>query len=169
MGRIETDRERRDQRVDDALGQHLFGAEAGERYALRNAFLQQQLGGLNQRVGVKAPLHHVVVQYVVERDEAHALMVRHERMYDDVRLVFRQPLGCVINRFIKTVTRQRARLRQSLHIQQRGGRRDLRGQHGRIRRNHQVFAQAALQPQARHAERAVLKIELQIARVVSRF
>ena len=109
---------------------------------------------------MKAPLHHVVVQHIIERDQAHALMMRHERMNDDLRLIFRQPLRRVINRFVKPVARQCACLRQAVHILQRGLWRNQCGDNRCIRRNHQVFTQASLQPQPRHAKRAVLKIEM---------
>ena len=52
---------------------------------------------------MKTLLHDIVVEHIVERDKAHALMVRHERMDDDLRLIFRQALRRVINRFVKTV------------------------------------------------------------------
>ena len=49
-----------------------------ERHQLRDALLQQQLGGLDARIGVEPLLHRRAVQQVVERDQAHALVVRHE-------------------------------------------------------------------------------------------
>jgi hypothetical protein len=93
-------------------------------------------------------------------------MVRHERMNDDAILMLGHTLRRVINRLIKTVPRERADLRKSLHVPQRGPRRDHRGKNCRIWRDHKIFAQTTFQTETRHAERTVLIIELQIARVV---
>ena len=40
-------------------------------------FLQQELGRLDDRLGVKAGAHRAVVERVGDRDQGHALMVRH--------------------------------------------------------------------------------------------
>ena len=45
---------------------------------LRHAFLQQQAGGLELRVGFEAPLHRPAEQRIAQRQQAHALVVRHE-------------------------------------------------------------------------------------------
>ena len=57
-----------------------------ERHLLRDAFLQQQVGGLHARIHMEAPLHREFMQRVIERHQGHALVVRHERRQDDARL-----------------------------------------------------------------------------------
>ena len=43
----------------------------------RNALLQQERGRLELRIGFKTLLHRAVEQHVRERQQAHALMMRH--------------------------------------------------------------------------------------------
>ena len=40
-------------------------------------FMQQQLGGLNQRIGMEPPLHNMTVKQIEQRQKRHALVVRH--------------------------------------------------------------------------------------------
>ena len=54
-----------------------------------NALLQQQLGCLDDWVCVKALLHAVVVEDVAERDQAHTLVMGHERADQDTALALR--------------------------------------------------------------------------------
>ena len=76
-------------RLDDASRRFLdlvLVRRAIERHEVRAAFLQEQLGGLHARIGVKAGLHDVGVQAVVERHEAHPVMVRHVGFHDGASL-----------------------------------------------------------------------------------
>ena len=58
-----------------------------QRHELRDAFLEQQIGRLDARIGVEAPLHRRAVQRVVEREQAHALVVRHACWQHDAAFV----------------------------------------------------------------------------------
>ncbi len=115
---------------------------------------------------MKAPLHHVAVDEVVERDEAHALVVRHEGANDGALLRLRQALRRVVDGLVVAVARERALAREAAQVRQRPARRDHRRQRRRVRRDHEVFREPALEPQAGHAEGAVLVVEVEVAAVV---
>jgi len=76
----------------------------------RRALLQQQFGGLDDRLGVKAVAHHAVENRVGDRNDRHALMVRHEGANERESLTFRQPAGREVHRFVKAVTPPSAHL-----------------------------------------------------------
>jgi hypothetical protein len=61
-------------------------------------------------------LHNSVMQQVVERYQAHALVMSHEGVNDSVRLSPRQPFVRIVNRFIKAVATERARSLESSQI-----------------------------------------------------
>ena len=75
-------------RRDDGCADRRHGAGAfrrprlGENRLARHAFLEQQLGRLDPRVGVEPRHEDVVAQHVGERDERHALVVRKKRAHD---------------------------------------------------------------------------------------
>ena len=46
------------------------------------------------------------VDDVVDRNEAHPLMMGHERSNDGGFLIFGEPFRCVVDRFVKSKTRQ---------------------------------------------------------------
>ena len=58
-----------------------------ERCGLRDALLQQQQGRLEQRVRFEALLHRTLEQQMGEREQDHALVMRHERTHDGARPV----------------------------------------------------------------------------------
>ena len=45
---------------------------------LGHTLLEQHLGRLDKRLGVKASLHHVIVERIRKREQAHALVVGHK-------------------------------------------------------------------------------------------
>ena len=86
----------------DVLG--LLNRRVLQRNEVRDPFLQQQLGRLHPRIGVKAVLHRRAVDRVVERDQAHALVVRHVGgQRHAAGVVLRQPIDGVVDRLVEAV------------------------------------------------------------------
>ena len=52
----------------------------------RDALEQQRFDGADAQIGVEAALHDVAMQHVVERQQAHALVMRHVGVDDDAAL-----------------------------------------------------------------------------------
>ena len=52
----------------------------------RHALEQQRFDGADAHIAMEAPLHHVAMQNVVEREQAHALVVRHIGVNDHAAL-----------------------------------------------------------------------------------
>src|SRR4030042_607215 len=61
-----------------------------ERRDLWNPLLKQQHGCLEQRVRLKPLLHWTVQDQISQREEAHSLVMRHERLHYCARLTMRQ-------------------------------------------------------------------------------
>ena len=131
----------------------------------RHTFLQDQLGGLHARVGVKARDEHVAAHDVRERHERHALVMTEESPDDLGAVAPHRKLGrgerdrgavAVVQGFVETVPADGAHAHQPPHVG--GGFRwiDQAGQRRGVRRHHQVVLQPAFQAEAGHAERAVL-------------
>ena len=96
-------------------------------------------------------------------------MVGHERANRRAVLTLLDAFRRVINRFVEPVARQRAFRSSARRFSIACNRLHLCREHRGVRRDHQVFDQAAFQTQTGNAERSVLIVEMQIARVVSRF
>ena len=92
---------------------------------------------------MKPLLHDSVIDEIVERHQAHALMVRHEGANQHTLLILRQPLRSVVNRFIETIARQRVFLFQQPHIFDCLAGPYRCGQQRRVWRNDQVFDQSS--------------------------
>ena len=86
-----------------AAGALVFRLYRFDGRIVRHLFLQEQLDAPHDRVGVKAPHHHVVVQVIDEREQNHALVMRHVGAHDGVRFAKRQARGRKINGFVETV------------------------------------------------------------------
>ena len=158
------------QRSSGRLFDVVFLRRFVERHQMWTALLQQQFGGLHAWLGVKAPLHRVAVQAVVERDEAHGLVMRHVGLHHDAACSrVAETRGGVIDRFEQAPRPQRTFRREGVQIFRGLFRTNLRREHGRVGRHHQVVSQAALQSETRHAERAVLIIRPKVLEVVGRF
>ena len=136
----------------------------------RHALLQQQQGRLELRIGFEAALHRPIEQYMRGGEQAHALVVGHERTHDRARLAGRQARRRVVDRFVETV-----RPSASPGAPYRAGCRPLRAAttvsasalaYGAITRS---SARPRLQAEARHAERAVLVVLRRIGQVVAGF
>ena len=140
-----------------------------ERNEVRAAFLQEKLGGLHARIGVIAGLHDVGVQAVVERHEAHPVMVSHIRFHDGASLSGRQALFRVIDRLVETHRAERAFGFEVLEIFQHLLRANRRGEQAGVGCNDQIVGQTAFQSDARHAKRAVLIVRVYVLHVVGGF
>ena len=139
-----------------------------DRYIARRALLQQELGRLHLRLRVEALAHLGIHERVRNCNHCHPLMVRHEGAHDGNFNSLRQAARGVIQRLVEAVTAPRADRRQTRKIACRGMRLDHSSERGGVRRDHRVFAEAAFEAQARHAEVRILVGELQIARVIGR-
>ncbi len=144
---------------------HRRGIEGAHLWA---AFLQHQQGRLQQWIGFETALHRTVVQQVAQRQEAHALVVDHERTDHGVADAARQARWRVVDRLVEAVASHEAQAIHFLQVQARRFGLDHQAHHAGVRRDHQVVAEAALQAQARHAEGAVLVIEVGVGGVVAR-
>ena len=139
-----------------------------ERARPRNALLQEQHRRLEARVGLKSLLHRAIEQQMGERQQDHALVMRHERADHRARLAARQARGGVVDRLVEAELAFDARGGEPLQVQARRlGRHHQRERRG-VGRNDEVLGQPALQPEAGHAERAVLVVEGGVDRVVAR-
>ena len=68
---------------------HLLDPRPRHRHVPRGTLLQEQLGGLDDGLDVEARPHHAVAEDVDERDQCHALMMRHVGGHHRHRLPFR--------------------------------------------------------------------------------
>ena len=146
----------------------LLGARPGYGHVARRPLLQQQLGGLHDRLAVEARSHRAAVQHVRDRDDRHALVVRHVGPHGGDRLVLQQSLGRVVERLVEPVRTACAEALEPRQVLRRRGGVDHRRQRRRIGRDHEVLAEPALQAQPRHPEVRVLVRGLEIARVEGR-
>ena len=135
----------------------------------RHPLLQQQFRRLNDRLGMEALSHRAVEDRVGDRDDRHALMMRHEGADESEALAFRNPGGGEIHRLIESIPAPGAQCRQSFEIRGRGRGIDHGRQAGRIRRDDAIFAQSAFQSEARHAKIGILIGQFQIAGIVGGF
>ena len=61
---------------------HLLDPRSRDRHVPGRALLQEQLGGLDDGLRVEPRAHHALPQHIRQRDEGHALMVRHVGAHD---------------------------------------------------------------------------------------
>ena len=140
-----------------------------KRSGLGHPLLQQQGGRLKHRVRLEALLHRTVQDQISQRQDNHALVMRHERADHGAGLPARQTRRSVVDRFIKAESSCQSFGGEPLQIQARALRRDHQRECRRIRRDHQILGQSAFEPKAGHAERAILVVEMNVDRVVAAF
>ena len=130
--------------------------------------VQQRADGLDVRVRHAPTARRAVEQHVGDRDDAHALVVRHEGVDAGEAAGVVLATGAEVERLDETVAGAR---RQRLHqreVRDREVRRDLCRECSRIRRDHELVGRCAAQCRARHALRRVLIGERVVARRVGR-
>ena len=154
----------RRRRRNRGRGRRSFGwPRLGKNRLAGHALLQQQLGRLHAAVGVKSFDEHVVADHIGERHERHTLMVREEGPHDgrlrvgrrgrrDVGLLSRP----VVDGFVEAEASVQPAAGEPPEVRRRGGGIDQARQRGRIRGDHELVRESALQAEARHAERLVL-------------
>ncbi len=126
--RVEAHR-RRDGAPDEGYVRGRLHRRILQRDELRHALLEEELGRLNPGIGVKPLLHRRVVQDVVEREQAHALVVSHPRPQHHAALVLRGlTLGCVVDGFVVAEPAVQALGREAHEVFEHGVRRDRRRQ-----------------------------------------
>ncbi|MNS38645.1 hypothetical protein D3C72_709020 [compost metagenome] len=131
--------------------------------------MQQQHRRLKGRVRLEARLHRAAQQHVGDRQQAHALVMRHVRLDDGAVLARGLAARRVVDGFIEAVAAHQLVLGQPLQIAAGCVRHHHQRQHRRIRRHDHVIGQPALQAQARHAKRAVLVVHAAVEQVVGAF
>ena len=136
------------------------------RRGLGHPFLQQQRGRAEQRVRFEALLHRAVENRVGQREQAHAGVVGHERAHDGAGFSARQARRRVIDGFVEAVTADEIHRGEALQVDAGLHRRDHQGQGRGVGRDHQILGQSALEAEARHAEGAVLVVQMHVRGVV---
>ena len=151
-----------------ADGLHLFGARPRDRHVTRRAFLEEQLGGLDTGRGVEARAHPATVQRIRDRDEHHALVVRHVGANHCDLAALGKPRRGVVECLVEAVGAAGPRSGETPEVF--SGRRgiDHRGQARRIGRDDDVLIESPAQSEPRHAEVGILVGHLQIPCVVGR-
>ena len=135
-----------------------------QRDELGHALLEQEIGGLNPRVGMETLLHRRSVQDVVEREQAHALMVGHPGAQHDAALeIGRQSLGRVVDGFVEAEPADHPFVAQARQVVEHVPRRNRRGQDRRIGGDDEILAQTTLEAEPGNAERAVLVVPVEVA------
>ena len=163
--RGEAPHHRPDEVADVGRRLDLLGPWPGDRDVPRCPLLEQQVGGFHDGLSVKARPHGAVMQHVRYRDQGHALVVRHVGAHEAGGFAFRQTGGRVVERLVESVGPAGAEGGEPLEVLGRGAGIDHRRQGGRVGRDHEVLAEAALEPQARNTEVRVLICQLEVPRV----
>ena len=169
MRRGEAAQDRRDEVAHVGRALHLLGTRPRDQHVARHPLLEQQLGRLDDRLGVEAPDHRAAVEDVADRHQRHPLVVRHVAPDDrHGRALGQSPRG-VVERLAEPVRPRRAGGCEPGEVPDGRLGLDHRAQRGRVRGHHEVLAEAPLESEARHAEARVLVGPLEVARVERRF
>ena len=130
-------------------------------------FLQKQFDAFDTRVGMEAPDHPFIEQVIAQGKQDHALMVRHERTDDGMRLAGLQAIGCEIHGFVKTIESPHLEVLEAREVLHHCLRRERQCQDGGVGGHDQIVRQAAFVSQAGNAKRLVLidldRIEIVVA------
>ena len=100
---LEPARQRGNELAYVSLTRYLVSPRMSKQHVARYAFLQQELGGLDYRLGVKAGAHRAVQHRIRERDQAHPLMVRHVGTDDRHLGTFRDVRRGIVDRLIPAI------------------------------------------------------------------
>src|SRR3989449_11658551 len=133
--------DRRDELADVSGGLYLFGTRPGDCNAPGCPFLEEQLGRLDARLGVKAGAHHPLMEGIRERDQHHSLMVRHVATDDRHARALREPGSSIVEGLVEPVRTARAGFRQALEVPDGGRRIEHRRPPRRIRGEGRVGAE----------------------------
>ncbi len=170
IGRIEPPGRDRDFLADDPASRHLGDDRTGERGRVaRDPLLQQQLGGLDCRVRVKPVSHAIREDGVVDREKDHPLVVGHERFDDGACRAGGQAPRRVVDRLVEAEVSARSLGREPTKVFRRSRRVREQREECRVGRDHELVRRNAAKAELRHAERAVLVVEVQVPGVVGGF
>jgi hypothetical protein len=109
-----------------------------------------------QRVGHEAALHRLVEQHVRIRQQAHALVMRHELRARWRAACRAAPARACSRSPHRSHSAEKALVGQRLQVAAGLARHHHQRQRAGVGRDHQIVAQPALEAEARHAEGAVL-------------
>ena len=121
-----------------------------------DTFLKQWLNGTHARVGMKTALDRITVQKVVQRQETHALMMRHVGSHDHPTLAFTTRLTAIVHRFVVAIVVQETQPGQASQVLQGLMRRNVHRQKGGIGRDDKLLLQATFKSELRYAKGLVL-------------
>ncbi len=144
------------------IGRRLLGFL--EHQPTRHALVQQHVRRAHQRICVEAAEPYPVEQRIRERHETHPGVVRHVVVHHGEGVPGLRPRE--IERIAETVDPQRSARLQPREVVESVPRRDHRRERSRVRGNHQVAPESALEREIGHAEGAVLIGEMAVAKVV---
>ena len=161
--RAEPAQDRRDEVAHVGRALHLLGTRARDEDVARHALLEQKLGRLDDGLRVEAFDHRIVVKDVPDRHQRHPLVVRHVAPDDRDGLALRQSSRGVVERLAEAVRPQHAGGAQPGEVPDGRLGIDHRAEGGGVRSDDDVFAEASLEPKARHAEAGVLVRPLEVA------
>ena len=140
-----------------------------DRHVARRPLLQQQFRRLDDGFRMEAPPHDPVQHGIGDRDDRHALVMRHEGPHHGHRLPGRNPARRVVQRLVEAIAALAAGRRKPHEVADRRPGIDHRRQRGGVGSDHDVGVQAALQAQTRDAKVGILVGVLHVAHVVGRF
>ncbi|MCY1500932.1 hypothetical protein D9M68_349900 [compost metagenome] len=141
-----------------ALGIH-------DRDVARRLFLQQQFGGLDHRIGVEPLAQTAIEDDVGDSRDRHAMVVRIVVAHDRAFLALGHTRRREVDGIMEAVDTECADLAQTSEVGERRFRIVHAGEDRGVGRDDGVLAEAALEPERRHAEVGVLVGELVVARV----
>ena len=144
------------------FGEHLGGG-------VGHALLQEQVRSPERWAQEETPLHRAVQQPIRQGEQAHPLMMGHVRADGDTGPARRQTRRSVIHCLVKSVSAFASFGGEEFKILAGFAGRNHQGHRRGVRSNHEIFRQAAFQTKARHAEGAVLVIQMHVGAVVAGF
>ena len=161
----------------------LFGRQTGRRHlrdirlgrlrgvTARHALIEQESRSPAHWVSHETALPQAValfnVQSIIERNEAHADVMRHRRADDRVHRV---RVGArIVDRIVKAELAQRPFALEAREIRERLARVDREREHGCVGRDDDIIREPALERQVGYPKRTILIGIMAIAQVVRRF
>ena len=167
--RGEAPQHRRHEVTHVCLARDLVPERPRDQHVAWHPLLQQQLGRLDDGLGMEAPDHRRIVQDIPDGHQRHRLVVRHVAVHDRHRRVFRESTPGEVERFAQPIWTARSGGRQADEIPDRRLGLDHRSQCRGVRGDHEVVAEAPLEAEARHAEARILVGALEVTRIEGRF
>ncbi len=145
---------------------HFLAPRPRHRHVARRALVQEQLGRLHHGRPVEALAQAPVEEHVGERGHRHALVMRHVGAHHRDARPLGPPRPGEVQRLVEPVRALPTEPPELDEVSRRRGGVDHGRQRGRVRRDHEVLAQPALQPQPGDTEARVLIGQVEVADVV---